>query len=222
MNKTSTLNCINEIRINFLSEFNSILKFQIDVPKSIQQYREYTQNELEIISTPYLKSHLETEIKYLNNHLPIVNIMTLIYVTAHFEAFFNKLTNTMLNYYCCTLKNHLIEKELMKFSYLGIKGKIQYYEEKFNLQFSYVRQNGLKFDWNFIELQGLTNTFAERNIILHNGGYINGIYKKITKSKKYEIGDKIQISHDEILPKLKLLMETGDSLSVVCLKKVEG
>jgi hypothetical protein len=248
MKKTPTLKYIDDLCCNFLSQLHDALKFQIDIPKTIELYQDKTTilvEALELVeseNSKLLLPHFKDELKYLENHPPIVNIMSVVYGIAHFEAYFNDLTNIMLKYYWQTLrtsgktltyeeilryesidelKNGIIDKELMIFSHLGIDEKIKYYENKFKIQFSYARQKGVRINWNCIEREELISLFATRNIILHNGGYINKIYKRITKSDKYKIGDKVVITDIESIDMLGILLRVGRSLSAVCRNKIK-
>lgn len=246
MSKTATRNKIIYLSNEASSKLLDILKFQFNVPKSMEFYKNERCELIKILDIvehdDFTKNVLKDEVDSFNGHTDIVYSMSLIYGIAHFEAFFNDITRTCLAHFWQTLKtknksmtheeilafddieelkNHLIEKEVAQFSHLGIKEKIEYYENRFHVTFSYIRQKGVRLNWNCIELNGLISLFAKRNLILHNGGIVNDIYLRICKNENLKSGESIQISKDDVIEALTMLFRVSDSLRQVMIKKMK-
>lgn len=246
MSKTVTKNKITYLSNEVSSKLLEILKFQFNVPKSMEFYKNERRELVEILDIAghdnFTKNVLKDEIDSFEGHTDIVCTMSLIYGIAHFEAYFNDLTRTCLTHFWQTLKtknktmtyeeilafdnlddlkNLLIEKEVAQFSHLGIKEKIEYFENKLHVTFTYMRQKGIRLNWNCVELDDLINLFAKRNLTLHNGGIVNEIYLRICKNENYELGESIVISKDYAIQALTMLFRISDSIKQVIIKKLK-
>lgn len=246
--KTSTIRRINDVYSFGVTRILQMMQFKFDAPKSIELYQQ-SKNEMlsilrELDSEPDMQRHLEEEIQTFESYTPIVYTMAIIYAIAHFEAYLNGLTESLLQFYWKTLKsrnktltyeealnfesiddlkNSLIKNEMMRFSHMGMNEKIKYYEEKFNVTFKYERiENSIRKNWNCIEKEGLIKVFAQRNIILHNGAVVNEKFLNITQESNTQVGDVIKINKDDALDSIGLLFRVCDSFRQVGINKVQN
>ncbi|GAB5528028.1 MAG: hypothetical protein Roseis2KO_59000 [Roseivirga sp.] len=247
VSKTSTLRGLKKEYEIATSQLLEVLKFMLQTPKRIEDYRIEKEAHLEILELlepdSQIKDHLSNEIKSLKGQSKIVYSMSLVYGIAHIESYLNNLTRLLLRYYwknlktkgrtltyeevlnfksLDSLKENLIEKEVMLFSHMGIDEKISFFEKKLHVEFSYERVQGIRHNWNCIELQGLKNIFLKRNLILHNGSHVNHEYVKSTGYSDYEPGDKIAIDREYALQSLSLLMRISGSFLSVFKNKIEN
>ncbi|WP_299112013.1 hypothetical protein [uncultured Winogradskyella sp.] len=245
--KTSTLKGIEEIYSSAITKILETIGYKYDVPDSINVNIDNKIAQIGLYSfkedDQYMIHHLQEKINTLQGYTNIVYEMALVYCIAQFEAFLNDLTRLLLTYYWKTLitkhktmsyedvlkfetmeelKFSLIDKEVMAFSHLSIMEKVKYYEDRFHVKFSYIRQKGVRKNWNCIEKETLVKSFATRNIILHNGGVINEKYIFLTGEPKSKIGSSVTIDNRNSMDLMSIIFRVCDSFYQVSKNKVKN
>ncbi len=136
----------------------------------------------------------------------LIHIMTFIYSTAIFDALLIDLLkeiliqneNSMKSNKTLTiqkilehnnfesLKEHILNKELLEFGFKSFKDQQKYFVDKFNFDFA-----------NSIEIfDGASEIIETRNVHVHNRGVINSIYLENIKKTDFKFGDYRQIDED--------------------------
>lgn len=92
---------------------------------------------------------------------------------------------------CSSIKEvvfRVAERKMLQLSYQGLPDIIKYLNEKFKLGF----------DTNMPELASVQEMFLTRNIIVHNSGYINGIYLQKSKRQDLKAGDVYPLTEEYV------------------------
>ncbi len=103
----------------------------------------------------------------------------------------------------------IAEKKVHELSYQGLKELALYLKSKF----------GLILFQSQAEILKAIEIIEIRNLIIHNRGVINNIYLKKTKSKNYEIGQKLDLSIETIQDYLNFLANSVQEIDSAAIDK---
>lgn len=94
------------------------------------------------------------------------------------------------------------ERKVLHLSYQGFPDIIMYLNEKFKLGF----------DTKMPEFVDVCEMFLTRNIIVHNSGYINGIYLQKSKRKDLKVGDAYPLTEEYVEDGAGKILDVGLTL----------
>jgi len=110
-----------------------------------------------------------------------------------------------------TLKETILNKEILEFGYKSFRGQLKYFSEKFNFNFASVQEL-------FDDINEIIET---RNLHVHNKGIVNGVYLNNVKNSKFEFGDYREIDEDYLEKSRDELNEAINYLFTEGLKKFD-
>lgn len=247
MTKTSAIKKLKEIYKMFGDNLYHTINFHIKAPDSIYIYeleRALSISKLRLNEEDNEKilADLEKEVKVINELPKIVPPMAIVYGIAHFEVFLAELIKLLYSYYpkslsskdkmlnydsilqydnMETLINTLIEQETNAFSFKSIKQRVEFFEKKFGLVFKYDKQDGIRNNWNCIEMDDLKEVHSTRNLIVHNNSIINKFYVNENPDTKFKVGSKRIVDNDYAAHALFVLFRVSSSFFAVVKKKIE-
>lgn len=222
-----------------------ILSLEYDINKGLSLYKSERQailNVYEILEEEeQILDHFRTHIKRMERSPDIIHSMSLIYMVAHFEVFWSTVTELLLSFFWESMKSkektisyydalsfnstkelrkHIISKEIYKVGFGGIRDRINFLEDRLNLIFEYEKLQGVRNNWNSIEIDSLIEVHSTRNIIIHNSGKIDARYLHENKASKFKIGENRELSKKYILDSSGVLFRVCTSYYNVARKKV--
>jgi len=247
MTKAKFYRDLKQISDDFHSNLLELLKFKITVPESLSALGSNRELSLNLLSSKdssdqNVLKYFKEELDSIKNLPPIVYPMALVFSISLFEVYLNKVTGLLLNYFWQTLKTRdksiayedllscdsidevkhmIIENETRKIAFGSIRDRIDYLEKKFHLKFEYRRMNGIRNNWNSIELESLIEIHSTRNLIIHNNSIVNETYIKENKLTKLRQGEKREVTKEYAMDSLFVLFRVSGSIYNVALKKVK-
>lgn len=155
------------------------------------------------------KAGKETNIKnattayYQFVDMPIIHEHnTLIMLITRFEEFFANLLRFLYEKY----PQLYLDNQKVSFSQIKdmgideVRQQILFQEvdsamrEKYDQWFTILKKHGMKFEVCEDELTDLNEIYARRNIVVHNSGKVNAIYKSLVPNSNAEIGELLRTS----------------------------
>lgn len=92
---------------------------------------------------------------------------------------------------------YLAEREMMEVGYRPINEQLEFYAQKFGVQLT---DSGVR-------LGDLNEMFARRNLLAHNNGYVNTIYRERAPRSRLMIGKRLSVS-DNYWKRSRQLLDT--------------
>ncbi len=247
MTKTSAIRKLKEIYHNFSDNLFHTINFQLKAPDSVQYYEfekalSTTKLQLDKDDNKKLLENLQKEIKMIDALPRVIHPMTVVYGIAHFEVLLAEITKLLLSYFdkslstkdksldyeqllrfdtIDNLKDYIIEHEVNSFSFKSIRQRINYLEKKFGLKFSYVKQKGIRNNWNCIEFNDLVEIHSTRNLIVHGNSTINKFYLTDNPNSNYSVGQKKIVDNKYSTHALFVLFRVSSSIFSVTKKKID-
>lgn len=109
------------------------------------------------------------------------------------------------------LKEYILEKELLEFSYKSIKDQIKYISQEFKLEIILTTE----------QLSNLIEIRETRNILVHNNGKVNEVYLRNTKNNNLKIGDERLVDSYYLNESKHLLRDFLNSILQSDFKKIK-
>jgi hypothetical protein len=248
MTKASAIRRLKEIYHNFSDSLFHTINFQLKAPDSIKFYQlEKTISTSKLLlekdDNKKLLEDLQKEFKIIEALPMVVHPMTIIYGIAHFEVMLTEMAKLLLLYFDKSLSSKdktinyedllkfdkieslfefLAEEEANSFAFKSIRQKVNYFEKKFNLKFSHIKQKGVRKNWNCIELEELIEIHSTRNIIVHNNSTINKFYLNDNPNTNFTLKQKRIIDDKYSIHTLFVLFRVSSSFFSVIKKKIES
>ena len=250
MEKAQALRAIQQASMTMANNMTKMLKVRYVIPESMEALATSKKNIVDLAKVfPQISpeqliiDHYEEEIDFLKTIPSTIYPMIIVYSITMFEVFLSELAKTLMSYFpqslkssektmsyaaildfdsIDTLRQHIIETDLMKFSFGSIKDRIRFLEKRYKLQFKYTRGKGIRNNWNCIEYDPLIEVHAVRNLIVHNAGTINKIYLSEIPATHYKLGEQLNIDEVYILDAITTLFRVQFAFARVCREKIRG
>jgi len=250
MKKAQALRAIQQASLTMADNMNKMLKVRFAIPESMQALASSKKTIVdlakvfpEISPEQFIIDHYQEEIDFLKNIPSTIYPMIIVYSITMFEVFLSELAKTLMSYFPQSLKSsektmsyaaildfdnihalreHIIETDLMKFSFGSIKDRIKFLEKRYNLAFKYTRVKGIRNNWNCIEYDSILEVHAARNLIVHNAGIVNKIYLNEVSSTHYKLGEALNIDETYLLDAISTLFRVQFAFARVCREKITG
>jgi len=250
MKKAQALRAIQQASNTMADNMNKMLKVRFAIPESMEALAsskkiivDFAKVFPEIPPEQFIIDHYQEEIDFLKTIPSTIYPMIIVYSITMFEVFLSELAKTLMSYFpqslkssektmsyasildfdsIDTLRRHIIETDLMKFSFGSIKDRIKFLEKRYRLQFKYTRDKGIRNNWNSIEYDPLIEIHAARNLIVHNAGIVNKIYLAEVPATHYKLGEPLTIDEVYLLDAISTLFRVQFAFARVCREKIQG
>lgn len=250
MKKAQALRAIQQASNNMAENMTNMLKVRYAIPESMEALASSKKTIVDIAKVfpgispeQFIIDHYQEEIDFLKTIPSTIYPMIIVYSITMFEVFLSELAKTLMSYFPQSLKStektmsyaaildfdniqalrqHIIETDLMKFSFGSIKERIRFLEKRYKLEFKYARGNGIRNNWNCIEYDPLIEVHAARNLIVHNAGIVNKIYLAEVPATHYKLGEQLNIDEVYLLDAISTLFRVQFAFARVCRGKISG
>ncbi|WP_407484588.1 hypothetical protein [Elizabethkingia miricola] len=248
MTKTAAIRKLKELYKKFGDNLYHTINFQIRAPDSIELFeleKSISIAKLQLNETDNEKiiENLYKDIKVINELPKIVHPMTIVYGIAHFEVFLADIVKLLYTFCPKALSSkdkmlkyeqilqyesmeelitRLIDEEVNAFSFKSIKERVLFLEKKFGLKFEFDKQNGIRNNWNCIEMKDLIEIHSTRNLIVHNNSIVNKFYTNDNPQTELKEGSKRIIDHNYANHALFVLFRVSSSFHDVVKKKINN
>ena len=110
------------------------------------------------------------------------------------------------------LHKYIIEKECHSLGYMSYEELSNYFLKLFKIDFS---KSGIR-------QEDLVETFATRNVLVHNRGIVNRSFLQKVKKKRYKLGNKIEVTEKIMLKSLDSIEKHLKYIDSCVVKKFKG